>query len=804
MTRFAYWTLGTLIGLLSAVWQQPEWPLWPFLLALLLAAVGCYKQSSSALVLTMGVLCGICWALFNLKLHNSWQLPAEQWRTESEVTLRISAFSVSEPTRMRVEGCVIATESPLPAVSNNLLCRNKVRLYWYPQRGFSVTETEPEPLPIPQLGETWQFKVRLKPPTGTLNDGGYDYQKYLQRRGIKALGTIMEGHRELATPAWSIAAARLKIFHAFSRYHHSNLQAQSVLSSVDILLALALGERQWLTTERWQVLQRTGLAHLMAISGLHLTLVFASVWALFRLLLVLFSGVLYRCVHWPRPGFLLNPLALLLALPVAFTYAALAGFSVATVRALVLIVLFVVLRLTGERRSPLLVLLFAVLLLWVMDPRAWMDTGFWLSAGAVAAIFIWQWRWPQPQALGWRNKIAALWRLEVMLLIALTPLTVLFFNGVSWVAPATNLLVIPYFTVLVIPLLLLSLPFVWLEQEWAYGSLWRFIDFSLTPVLNSLKPVAEHSLSWSNIYGFSLLVPLLFFVSWRWWPGALRQRLQVSAALTVLCYPWLKPAPPADFAVHVLDVGQGNALVIQRGRKAIVVDAGPAFPSGFDMGEQVVIPFLHHHRLTPELLVITHRHQDHAGGFDALVTEFPQLVTLGSEVGDWQCQWGQVWQWQGVQLRMLAPLPGPSFGPNNDSCVLSLRYQQQRVLLAGDSEWFNELRLVGRYGNALQSELLLVPHHGSRNSSQEAFLDAVSPQFAVVSRGLANQFSMPHKETLTRYKERHISVYDTGIDGQVSFIWQPQKNEQEGFWRVEVKRPEGRTPWYHRLAPEAS
>ncbi len=795
---FAYWAAGVIGGTLMSPWLQPELPLIILTIAALTmialtAAMTLRWQQPSIAFLICGLLCGMWWALFNVKTLNTWNIPKNQWRELSYITLRVTELSAAQPFRIRVEGCVVMAPSAwqLP----NGRCPTKARLYWYGEQQPKTIYTAPKP------GELWRFEVRARPATGMLNDGGYDYQKYLIRHGIRATGSIRTGARLTTTPKWHWQYWRFKLFALFQHEQQQSEKQQENTSwlgllpqpmqSLDILLALSLGERQWMSSSRWQALQYTGLAHLMAISGLHLTLVFGGAWWLMRYFLIASTWLLEKMLSWPLgKTFLLAPTAYLTAWLMAFVYAVLAGFSVSTTRALVLISLFVLARLTHLAIPAGQLFLYAVLLVFLFDPFAWLDVGFWLSAGAVFAIFVWQWRSPGPQT-------RKLWRFEVMLLVALAPLSLLFFNGLAWLAPVTNLVVIPLFTFLLLPLLLLSLVPALLGGS-SYLPMWQLVDAVVTPLLNIVERVSQWPWVWLSGYHPWPTMYFCAFIFWWLWPGKGWHRLLLTALFILLQFPVFYRPPAPEFALHVLDVGQGAAIVIQRKQKALLFDVGPAYLGGLDTGASVVVPFLHYHNIQPEWLVLSHAHNDHIGGKRAVLQAFPNVQTMGSNVGDWPCKMGQQWLWQGVRIRMLAPMPGPSFGPNNDSCVMLLEYQGQRILLPGDSEWENEIRLSGRYGDGLQADILMVPHHGGKSSSQARFLAHVQPRIAVVSRGFANQFGMPAAEVIERYAYQQVDFYDTALSGQVSLTW----DSVIGWQVAQQRQPRaGQTArrWYHRV-----
>lgn len=775
-TSLDVWLTGALAALLLTPWLlyfiMLEWviPTW-----VLVGCLCCWRPAP-ATVFGFGLLTGLCWLTWQTHQTIAWQLPPDSWREPVTVTVSVSQPVVMDELRWRIDGRIIAASAPeliaLPAGSRPL-----VRLHWYRPEG-----------QVPEPGEQWQLTVRLRPLSGLLNEGAFNYQAWLTRHGYQAGGTVVAGHYLAGEPHWRY---RLK------QYLTTELHT---LPHLGVLLALAMGERSELSDNHWRTLQDTGVAHLVAISGLHLTLVFGFALLLSRLLWALL-GRLSMATGEPHAGG--ASVSLLLAWFGAVGYAALAGFAVPTIRALALVTVFCLYRLLGRRISPFRLLLRAVLLVLLLDPFAWLDRGFWLSAGAVFAIMVWHWRLPQPHWASWRGKLVGLWRLEVMLTLCLAPLTILWFEGISLVAPLTNLVAVPLVSMVVLPLVLVSVTLSLLAIRWHWpwaehlaGVGWRLANNLLEPLWQFLSwcqqlPVAWWSNGQAELAVWLLLALMLAYLPWhRGW------RLLGLASLLLGLFAYHQVQRPPEFAIHVLDVGQGLAVVVQREQFALVYDTGPAYPSGFNLGSAVVIPFLEARGLEPDYLVFSHAHQDHIGGAEVVQAAYPGAIVLGSGVGDWPCEHGQQWLWRDVRVRALARLPGSSRGPNNDSCVLQLEYSGQRILLPGDIEEMSELRLSGRHGDALRSQVMLVPHHGSRTSSQPEFLAAVQPELAVVSRGFLNRFGMPHRAVRERYCEAGIPLYDTGRSGQISLYW------RHSGWQVVRYREDRRRRWYHEVPAE--
>lgn len=752
------------------------------------------QRTAPALALS-GLLCGIWWGIFNVQSVVEWQIPKNDWRTPVEVTLIVEDIVAQDPHRIRIDGRL--TKFPSDWSTTFPQAAVKARLHWYGYEGI-----------IPEPGETWALTARLRPSSGLLNQAGFNYQVFLLRKNIRVTGSVSAEAR--VSEPW-LSSPRQRLFDFYNKNRDQ-------LPFADLMLALSIGERQWMSDERWRILQQTGVAHLMAISGLHLTFVFGVAFLVLKFLLVLVTNSLHITGEHKSNQLNLIPVALLLSLLVAFLYAALAGFAVATLRALLLISVFVISRLKSLYLPPLRIFLRAVALVVFLDPFAWLDPGFWLSAGAVLAIFCWQWRLPGPAPRARFYKVRQLWRLEVMLTLMLLPLSLQFFQGISLIAPITNMLVVPVFSILVLPLCLIVVVLVFIggvpAMPWAYKLAEQIMHFNnqlLSWIWEFLLWCSQLSYAWIAGYQKSAGIALVALICLWLIPVPLKARLMLQTALCTSIALVVLNRPSVEFAVHVLDVGQGSAIVVEQNGYALLFDAGPAYPGGFNTGTSTVLPFLRYKKLVPEYMVLSHPHRDHTGGADTLRSAFPSMQVFSEYPDELQCEWGQQWLWRNVRIKALAPMPGPSFGPNNDSCVLQLTYPARleetgsgaagktvKLMLTGDIQQLTELRMVGRYGGGFESDVLMVPHHGSSTSSQDEFLDRVQPQIAVASRGYLNQFSMPRDDVQLRYQQRDIQVYDTALHGQVSLIYSGQE------FRVKTYRQTIAPWWFNQQQRDAN
>jgi len=624
---------------------------------------------------------------------------------------------------------------------------SRLRLAWY--QGYPATLAP---------GQRWALTIKLKRPWGMMNPGGFDYEGWLFARGIGATGYIRQvtGNRLLADSPWEMPLQRLR----YSVYH----QLQTVLGeqpAAGIITALALGERGGISREQWQVLRATGTNHLVAISGLHVGLVAGFLYLLLQWLWRRCSS----CCLWlpaPRAG----AVAALLS---AVLYAALAGFSLPTQRALVM--LAVVLGATFWQRalSPVRALLLALWAVLLWQPLAVLSAGFWLSFAAVAAILF---------AMGGRLQVAGLWwrwgRVQVMVGLALLPLVLLFFGQGSLSAPLANLLAVPVVGFVVVPLTLTG---TLLLPVWASGA-----DF-LLHLSAELVQVGWPTLTWLSGHIPTLntappawsILPALAGLGWllmpRGWP------LRSAGLLLWLPLLLLHPSVPAvgTAEVTLLDVGQGLAAVVRTRHHSLVFDTGPRYHSGFNTGDAVVLPFLQQRGVKwLDTLIVSHGDNDHIGGARALLEGIPVARVLTSVprkmtwVPNERCHAGQHWQWDGVNFSILNPLhvSGNARG-NNDSCVLKVSTGAQAVLLPGDIEREAESELLAAH-TPLTAQVLVAPHHGSKTSSSEPFLAAVNPRWVLFPVGYRNRYGFPRPAIVQRYQARGVRQLETYHSGAIT------------------------------------
>ncbi len=645
-------------------------------------------------------------------------------------------------------------------------------------------------------GERWQMTVRLKAPHGGSNPHGFDYELWLWEQGLQATGYVRAGAKDAApqrlaqTWAHPVEALRQRVRDAiFERVKDRKLAG--------VIAALVVGDQNAIERADWDIFRATGVAHLMSISGLHVTM-FA--WGAALLIGWAWRRSQGLCLAFPAPN-----AALIGGVLLAAAYATFSGGGVPAQRTILMLATVGLLRLSGRcwPWPQVWMLACAVVVAW--DPWALMQAGFWLSFVAVGVLFATDKgaNYAYPTGVNgtndhlnrWISPLVASFREQWVITLALTPLTLLLFGQVSVVGLVANALAIPWVTLVVTPLAMLGTFFapIWDVAAWTVQALAWYLQWLMQ------WPFATVSIAqapvWAGISGIVAGILLAMPLPWplRW--------MGLPMMLPVLL--WQAPRPEmGQFELLAADIGQGNALIVRTASHALVYDAGPRFSRESDAGHRVLVPLLRALDLKVDKLVLSHRDIDHTGGALAVLTMQPQAELLSSIEDEHElqtvrkavrCVAGQHWRWDGVDFDVLQPYAGDYEVANKSnarSCVLRISNGAQVALLTGDIELAQEARLVAA-GN-LKSDLLLVPHHGSKTSSSGVFLDAVQPQIALVQAGYRNRFGHPADLVMDRYEARHIQVFDSAHCGAATW----GSSVPNG---VKCQRLEALRYWHHRV-----
>jgi competence protein ComEC len=668
----------------------------------------------------------------------------------------------------------------------------RISLGWY--RGFDADALLASPGIELRAGQRWRLTVRLRQPHGNLNPHGFDLELWLFEQGIRASGYVRSQpgavNDKLADAvAYPVERWRQAVRDAIDR-HVSQRTAAGVLA------ALAVGDQAAIEREDWDLFRATGVAHLMSISGLHVTM-FA--W--------LAGGVVAWL--WRRSSRLTLALPVPMAarwggLAAALFYALFSGWGVPAQRTVWMIAVVVLLRSLGWRWPQTLVLLAAGVVVSAADPWALLQPGFWLSFVAVALLINSEAahltnKTAALPATRWRDTLRAGLRTQVVATVGLAPLSMVFFQQISIVGFIANLVAIPVVTLLVTPLALLGvlLPWLWVAAAavvralmWALGGLaqtpWGLWSAAAAP-------------AWAAALGLAGGALLILPLPWR------LRLLGLPLMLPLLAPPVERPAE-GDFEAVAVDVGQGTAVLVRTRQHLLVYDTGPQYSLEADAGQRVLLPLLAARgEAQIDQLVLSHRDIDHVGGaVSLLVYGDVRAITSSLEPGHpllsgttphTPCAAGQSWAWDGVRFEVLHPLPadtGTLAKPNFLSCVLRVQGRSGSLLLTGDIEAPQEAALLQRNAAALKSDVMLVPHHGSRTSSTPAFIDAVAPRVAVVQAGYRSRFGHPVPEIVQRYTERGAEVVRSDRCG--AWTWQsPQAPTTTGV----CERQRSARYWHH-------
>jgi competence protein ComEC len=626
------------------------------------------------------------------------------------------------------------------------------------------------------VGDQWQLNVRLKKPYGSMNQGGFDYEAFAFQAHILANGAVVT---KLAPVLVSSHWYHYSIDRIRQYLHEKILQNLPHSSTSQWISALAIGERNDIESTDWQVLRNTGTNHLMAIAGLHI--------GFMALLAHVMSAFMWRC--FPRltlkiPAVHVGAMA---SLVMAMTYSAMAGFSIPTQRACLMLFVFIFALLRRRQLAAWHAWSGALLCVLIVNPLSVLTESFWLSFSSVALIIYGVSGRLSPTGLWWK------WgRIQWVIALGLVPFSIWLFQQCSLISFIANSIAIPWVGFIVVPLCFIG-TFTLLFSAKIGGLILILADKILSVLWVILAWLAHlpgvvwyHYIPahWMIVAGIGgvilLLVPIGF-------PG---RYLGVIWLLPLMLYK--APTPKSgEMWFTLLDVGQGLSAVVQTQKHVLLFDAGARFGTSFDMGDSVVVPFLHSMGVNEiDMMVISHGDNDHIGGATAVLkqlrvssikTSVPEKFTNAT-----YCLAGTEWNWDGVNFAFLYPTK-EDLGLNNDSsCVLRITSGVEQVLLAGDIEEYAEEMLLANQSVKLQSTVLIAPHHGSKTSGLKAFIQAVHPQYVLYPFGYRNRYHFPHSSVVKTYQELQVVQYDTVKSGAIRFMFNPSKKiEAPNLYRVE-------------------
>ena len=675
--------------------------------------------------------------------------------------------------------------------------RGTVRLNWY---------SPPENI---RVGGRWQLLLRLREPRGLANPGGFDYPRAMYLNNIIAVGYVRDStfnsvlNNPLApqvpaeSPVHAFSDAVLKLRSALAE--EIAVRVKPGTDALPLLLALSVGARHNLTQHHWQVFRRTGTSHLLAISGLHISLA-AGLGVLLGRVLLWFGCT--ALLPW------------LMGASAGIAYSVLSGFGLPANRALLMLLLFTALMLSRREYSGFDLLSCAVVSTLILEPLAAFQAGFWLSFTAVAALIhasrlfgAGKDHHSRHVTLSEGFSGRSVWRrgrqlaqLQCALVLSLAVPGAWFFGELSLLAPLVNLIAIPLFSILIVPLLLFAI-----ICTVTFPALADLLFAALSVLLQQCfvvlewlaqLPAATLSLFAANVMALlSALLAVLLLLA----PPAMPGRYLALLLLLPAVF-GVKPIGSSLLKLDVLDVGHGLAVLVRAGEHSLLYDTGPSWGGG-DAGASVVLPAIRQFDSgRPNTLIVSHSDSDHAGGLASVQQAFPGIEPL-------QCVAGKQWRWiwpeavgDGVLFTAVHPSAGHRWSDNNGSCVLLIEYAGQRILLPGDIEAAAEGVLVAA-GVPGPVNLVVMPHHGSLTSSTAAFVEMLQADFAVASTAWHNHWKFPREAVVRRWTASGSCVLNTGTSGALGFVVDERGVRLERAWRP--ARTLLRWPWVDNAAVTA-
>jgi competence protein ComEC len=696
------------------------------------------------------------------------QLPADAAPAEHALRGRVVELPQhgSRSTRFRFR---VDDDATMPAH----LRGRELALAWYDATAAEARAGAPVAAPLLRkslrAGARWQLQARLRPPRGLRNPGGFDAERHALLQRLTATGHVRAPALPLGTPT-GLPAWRERMADAIT-VHVPGPGARFVR-------ALALGDTRGLGQGDWDDLRALGLTHLVAISGFHVGLVAGfGAW----LAALAWRAFPWLGRRWPRPF-----ATALAAVASAALYAAVAGFALPTVRTVLMIAVVAAARCARRPTTVAQALALAALVVLLVDPLSVLAPGFWLSFAGVLWLV-----WCLPgRGVHWLRTFMAA---QGVATLALLPLTVALFGQASRAGPLANLLAIPWWSLVVVPLALLGTGlealldgagrWPWRAAAVCFDASWWVFGFL------ARQPWA---LWWAPQAAVAAVPAALLGVFWLLLPRAAGMRLPAL----LLCLPLLWPSrdrpAPGEVELLVMDVGQGLAVWVRTRHHRLLYDAGPAAEGGFDAGERIVVPTLHAlGEAGLDRVLLSHGDRDHAGGMPAVRRAFhdpplqaPPGAVPGAAMG---CSRGDRWHWDGVDFAVLHPPPASPYAGNASSCVLRIQAAHGVVLLTGDIGQREEAALVAAVPAALRADAALVAHHGSAGSSGAEWIRAVSPRLAIVSAGHGNRFGHPRRDVVQRWRTAPAEVLNTADSGALR-LWLGREGLQVREQRVFERR----------------
>ncbi len=637
-----------------------------------------------------------------------------------------------------------------------------------------------------RLGQVWQMQIKLKPIHGPVNMAGFDLERYYFEQGIDGRGYVREDFLELKSETSNP-------IHQLRQSAHQQLAS---LDNAGIFQALLIGEKSSINHQQLEALQKLGLSHLIAISGLHISIIAGVSFWLIRLLWGRAVSLSFAR-KWPP-----FHVGLISSCLVAFLYSAMADFSIPTVRAL-LMWCSVALAFLLQRRSALYDgLIWSLLLVLLIFPLSVLSASFWMTFIAVVVISLILMGRTQ-QKNNWKHKLKSLVKLQVAITLTLGIPSLLYFQQASFLGMVVNIVMIPLFSILLLPAIFLSFIFSLLGLTWSLQQLDSFVGyfFQYSEQLLHSSFIQNSFLIVINATLPTLIGVLIFFILLVCWLplSSIKKPLVTFALITssimLMGQKLDKQLSEDKWSIEIFDVGHGLAVLLHKNDHAILYDTGYASP-GSSAVSSYIIPSLKALRITEiDTLILSHKDNDHAGGVNELLDNFPVNQIIADSWYDkpsQPCEIGQRMELEGARLEFFyGEQNAISDKPNNQSCVVKITIEDFSILIPGDIEKDAEYLLASSEDySKLKSDILIAPHHGSKTSSTYPFIKRVDPDIVIYTSELHSRYPIPHPSIYKRYQEFNIKAEHSGCAGQITINPYDRTikrwREERKVWRKEA------------------
>ncbi|MCO7225849.1 DNA internalization-related competence protein ComEC/Rec2 [Pleionea sp. CnH1-48] len=748
--------VGLLVGCCGLLFVHSLWSvlsLWVIAATFLFFLFGCFLSKHYRVLATLwlGICIGICWSQYRADVALSSRLPVVEEALLIRVEAKVCSLVKHYPKLSSFELCVIDWLSePLPI--------KKLRVRWY------------HPDDELEVGETAEFLLKIKTPLGRMNPGATDEERWRLLAGLDAEGYVRD-IKLRRPPVLSLLSVRAEWVSFIERLTiHSEFQGWH--------LALVVGERHGLKSAEKERLKHSGTAHLIAISGLHVGLIYGWSFLVFSTLWRLLPG---RWLIWPA-----HSVAMCISLLLAGLYAWSAGLSLPTQRAMIALSLWVIVQMLGLQwsLSRLLAVTVSLLLLW--EPMSVMSESFWLSLVAVSLIFLCLALF---KLRGWRFWLL----LQAVMSLVMSLFAALLFGELSINAFLSNIIAIPLVSMVLLPSEMITVLVACLQESWGMSLLVvnDVIIEGLNGYLRQMNQwIPAYSLSVAQSIGIGVVALLLL----GWWTRKIPVAFALITSLVIGLGGWSwQQSQDKGFSLHVLDVGQGLAVVGISSELVFVYDTGDA-SAHWSAAQKYLLPFLRSRGVSHiDFLFISHRDRDHRGGLQVLLDSFSVGRIIEGEQSELlnaePCE-GEL-NGDNIQLSWRQM---PAQSRNNASCLLKVSVAERQWLLTGDIERPAEKYFLHHFADWIRADVLLVPHHGSATSSMSAFIEAVAPEWAIVSSGYANRFKLPNKKVMERYRQNGVKTLNTWRNGMISI-----KIDEKGSILIGTHRTESQNFWNHSM-----